>query len=85
MLNMIGPPRRRLDASSMLTAAYCMLRDGAEYHDLGPQHFVQRDKEQVTKRLLQRQRPRTHCSAFHDNVGRSQTGGELKRNSFGLD
>ena len=43
-------------ASSMLTAAYCMLRDGAEYHDLGPQHFAQRDKEQVTKRLLQRLR-----------------------------
>src|SRR5919201_5138171 len=25
-------------ASSMLTAAYFMLRDGVEYHDLGPNH-----------------------------------------------
>jgi transposase len=41
-------------ASSMLTAAYFMLRDGAEYHDLGPHHFEQRDKERLTKRLLQR-------------------------------
>ena len=40
----------------MLTAAYFMLRDGVEYHDLGPQHFAQRDKEQVAKRLLQRLR-----------------------------
>jgi len=43
-------------ASSMLCAAYHMLRDGAEYHDLGHQYFAQRDKEQVTKRLLQRLR-----------------------------
>ena len=43
-------------ASSMLCAAYHMLRDGAEYHDLGPHYFVHRDKEQVTKRLLQRLR-----------------------------
>jgi transposase len=43
-------------ASSMLCAAYHMLRDGAEYHDLGPHYFAQRDKEQVTKRLLQRLR-----------------------------
>ena len=43
-------------ASSMLTAAYFMLRDGVEYHDLGPHHFAQRDKEQLTKRLIQRLR-----------------------------
>jgi transposase len=43
-------------ASSMLTAAYFMLRDGVEYHDLGPRHFEQRDKEQLAKRLLQRLR-----------------------------
>jgi transposase len=43
-------------ASSMLSAAYVMLRDGVEYHDLGSHYFVQRDKEQVTKRLLQRLR-----------------------------
>ncbi|MBI4265706.1 MAG: IS110 family transposase [Acidobacteria bacterium] len=43
-------------ANSMLTAAYYMLRDGVEYHDLGPQHFVEQNKEQVAKRLLQRLR-----------------------------
>ena len=43
-------------ASSMLTAAYFMLRDGVEYHDLGPHHFEQRDKDQLKKRLLQRLR-----------------------------
>jgi transposase len=43
-------------ASSMLTAAYFMLRDGVEYHDLGARHFEQRDKEQLAKRLLQRLR-----------------------------
>jgi transposase len=41
-------------ASSMLSAAYVMLRDGVEYRDLGHQYFAQRDKEQITKRLLQR-------------------------------
>jgi len=43
-------------ASSMLTAAYFMLRDGVEYHDLGAHHFEQRDKDQLAKRLLQRLR-----------------------------
>jgi transposase len=43
-------------ANSMLTAAYYMLRDGVEYHDLGSQHFAHRDKDQVTKRLIQRLR-----------------------------
>jgi transposase len=43
-------------ASSMLSAAYVMLRDGVEYHDLGPHHLAQRDKEQATKRLIQRLR-----------------------------
>ena len=43
-------------ASSMLTAAYFMLRDGVEYHDLGAHHFEQRDKEQLAKRLIQRLR-----------------------------
>jgi transposase len=37
-------------ASSMLSAAYVMLRDGVEYHDLGPHHLAQRDKDQATKR-----------------------------------
>lgn len=43
-------------AASMLTAAYYMLRDGVEFHDLGPEYFTQRDKEQITKRLLRRLR-----------------------------
>jgi transposase len=43
-------------ASSMLTAAYYMLRDGVEYHDLGAQHFIEQNKDQVAKRLLQRLR-----------------------------
>jgi transposase len=43
-------------ASSMLTAAYFMLRDGVEYHDLGHQYFAQRDKDRLAKRLLQRLR-----------------------------
>jgi hypothetical protein len=43
-------------ASSMLTAAYFMLRDGVEYGDLGANHFEQRDKDQLAKRLLQRLR-----------------------------
>ena len=43
-------------ASSMLSAAYVMLRDGVEYHDLGPHHLAQRDKDQATKRLIQRLR-----------------------------
>jgi len=43
-------------ASSMLTAVYFMLRDGVEYHDLGAHYFEYRNKEQLTKRLLQRLR-----------------------------
>jgi transposase len=43
-------------ANSMLTAAYHMLRDGVEYHDLGSQHLAHRDKDQVAKRLIQRLR-----------------------------
>jgi hypothetical protein len=43
-------------AASMLTAWYHMLRDGVEFHDLGPQYFVHHDKDQITKRLLRRLR-----------------------------
>jgi len=43
-------------AASMLTAAYFMLRDGVEYHDLGGRYFVDRDKQQLTKTLLRRLR-----------------------------
>ena len=50
-----GPKKAILAvAASMLTAAYFMLRDGVEYHDLGPQYFAQRDKERIAKRLLRR-------------------------------
>jgi transposase len=41
-------------AASMLTATYFMLRDGVEYHDLGPEHFAHRDKDRIAKRLLER-------------------------------
>jgi transposase len=41
-------------ASSMLTAAYFMLRDGVIYQDLGAEHFVGQDKQRLAKRLLQR-------------------------------
>ena len=43
-------------AASMITDVYYMLRDGAEFSDLGDQHFAQRDKTRVTNRLLQRLR-----------------------------
>ena len=43
-------------AASMLTAAYFMLRDGVEYHDLGGRYFTERDKHETTKRLLRRLR-----------------------------
>src|SRR5262249_4089304 len=43
-------------ASSMLTAAYFMLRDGVEYHELGPRYFADRDKDRLTQRLLRRLR-----------------------------
>jgi transposase len=41
-------------AASIQTDVYYILRNGVEFHDLGNQHFVQRDKERLTKRLLQR-------------------------------
>lgn len=41
-------------AASMLTAAYFILRDGVEYHDLGGRYFDDRDKQQMTARLVRR-------------------------------
>jgi transposase len=41
-------------AASMLTAAYHMLRDGVEYHDLGADHFDRRDRTKVISRLVRR-------------------------------
>ena len=41
-------------AASMLTAAYFMLRDEKDYHDLGGRYLADRDKQRVTQRLLRR-------------------------------
>ena len=41
-------------AASMLTAAYFMLRDEKDYHDLGGRYLSDRDKQRVTQRLLRR-------------------------------
>lgn len=41
-------------AASMLTAAYYMLRDGVEYHDLGGRFLDGRDKTRLTTRLVRR-------------------------------
>lgn len=41
-------------AASMLTAAYHMLRNGTDYHDLGSTHFDQREKHRVAARLVRR-------------------------------
>ena len=38
-------------AASMLTAAYFMLRDETDYHDLGGRYLANRDKHRVTQRL----------------------------------
>ena len=43
-------------AASMLTAAYFMLRDEKDYHDLGGRYLEGRDKHHVTKSLLARLR-----------------------------
>jgi transposase len=52
-----GPKKAILAvAASMLTAAYHMLRDGVEFHDLGANHFTQHDKTQTAQRLLRRLR-----------------------------
>jgi transposase len=41
-------------AASMLTAAYYLLRDRAEYRDLGPDYFIRRDSARVAERLARR-------------------------------
>jgi transposase len=41
-------------ASSMLTAAYHMLKNGVEYQDLGASHFTRRDREKRILRLVRR-------------------------------
>jgi transposase len=50
-----GPKKAILAvAASMLTAIYYMLRDGADYHDLGVRYFETLDRSKVTKRLVRR-------------------------------
>jgi len=50
-----GPKKAILAvASSMLTAAYHMLRDDVDYRDLGADHFDRRDKTKLAHRLIQR-------------------------------
>ena len=41
-------------AASMLTAAYFMLRNEKDYHDLGGRYLADRDKHRTTQRLLRR-------------------------------
>ena len=50
-----GPKKAVLAvAASMLTAAYYMLRDSADYRHLGADHFDRRDKAKLAKRLIAR-------------------------------
>ena len=50
-----GPKKAILAvASSMLTCAYHMLKNGVEYRDLGADHFARRDREKVIQRLVRR-------------------------------
>jgi transposase len=41
-------------AATLLTAAYYILRDGVVYHDLGPDHFLARDRTREVQRLARR-------------------------------
>jgi transposase len=41
-------------AHSILIIIYHLLRDGGEYRDLGQAYFDERDKDRVTRRLIQR-------------------------------
>ena len=43
-------------AASMLSAAYHMIRDDADYQDLGGDYFLRYDREQVARRLVRRLR-----------------------------
>jgi transposase len=50
-----GPKKAILAvASSMLTCAYHMLKRGAEYKDLGADHFARRDRQKMIQRLVRR-------------------------------
>lgn len=41
-------------AHSILLAIYRLLKDGVDYHDLGPEHFAQRERDQLARRLTRR-------------------------------
>jgi transposase len=41
-------------AATILTAAYYILRDRVSYRELGPDHFVERDRTRVAERLARR-------------------------------
>ncbi len=41
-------------AASILTAAYHILRDGTDYHDLGADYFTHRDSDRIANRLARR-------------------------------
>ncbi len=41
-------------AASMRTAAYFMLGDETDYHDLGGRYLANRDKHRITQHLLRR-------------------------------
>ena len=51
-----GGPKKAIVAvaASMLTAAYFMLRDETDYHDLGGRYLANRDTERVKQHLLRR-------------------------------
>jgi transposase len=50
-----GPKKAVLAvAGTLLTAAYYILRDGVDYKDLGADHFVRRERDQVATRLARR-------------------------------
>ncbi len=41
-------------AATTLAAAYYILRDGVDYRELGPDHFLRRDRSRVAQRLARR-------------------------------
>lgn len=41
-------------AASILTAVWAMLRNGSDYVDLGPDHFVGADRVEAVNRLLKK-------------------------------
>lgn len=41
-------------AATILTAAFYILRDGVTYRELGPDHFIERDRTRVAERLARR-------------------------------